>query len=98
MVVEKLCCFIFQRLFQPVFMVKRVEVSNIAVGLLFVLSQYWLYLQTKLMDKQLKELRRILKPGLTRLNWYTLGIVDFAVKCTQVTEHILIHLDKILKV
>ncbi|KAF6017221.1 hypothetical protein EB796_024462 [Bugula neritina] len=37
--------------------------------------------EIKLLDHHLKELRRIMKPGISRLNWYTLGITEFATKC-----------------
>ncbi|KAL7749213.1 hypothetical protein RI367_005365 [Sorochytrium milnesiophthora] len=42
--------------------------------------------EIKLLHNQLLELQRVIKPGLTRLNWTSLGIPDFIAKCTQETN------------
>ena len=39
--------------------------------------------QTQLLSEHLKELKRILKPGVVRLNWNSLGISDFIQKCSS---------------
>ncbi|NXX60600.1 DYH10 protein, partial [Scopus umbretta] len=39
--------------------------------------------ETKLLDDHIKELWRIFKSGHKRLNWNSLGIGDFIVRCTQ---------------
>ncbi|XP_075256614.1 dynein axonemal heavy chain 10-like [Convolutriloba macropyga] len=39
--------------------------------------------ETQLLSEHLKELKRILKPGVVRLNWNSLGISDFIQKCTS---------------
>ena len=39
--------------------------------------------ERKLLQAQLNEMRRVLKPGLSRLNWNSLGIPEFIHKCNQ---------------
>ncbi|KAM6051570.1 dynein axonemal heavy chain 10-like [Theristicus caerulescens] len=39
--------------------------------------------ETKLLDDHIQELRRVFKSGHKRLNWNSLGIGDFIVRCTQ---------------
>ncbi|NWX49365.1 DYH10 protein, partial [Steatornis caripensis] len=39
--------------------------------------------ETKLLDDHIQELRRAFKSGHKRLNWNSLGISDFIVRCTQ---------------
>ncbi|XP_010291294.1 PREDICTED: dynein heavy chain 10, axonemal, partial [Phaethon lepturus] len=39
--------------------------------------------ETKLLDDHIRELWRVLKSGHRRLNWNSLGIGDFIVRCTQ---------------
>ncbi|XP_072163343.1 dynein axonemal heavy chain 10-like [Diadema setosum] len=39
--------------------------------------------ETQLLDEHLKELRRTLKPGHKRLNWNSLGISDYILRCEQ---------------
>ncbi|KAJ3336288.1 Dynein heavy chain 10, axonemal, partial [Gonapodya sp. JEL0774] len=38
--------------------------------------------ERKLLGSHIMELRRVIKPGLTRLNWNSLGIADYIQKCT----------------
>ena len=40
--------------------------------------------EQQLLDAHLKDLQRALKPGEKRLNWNSLGIQDYIVKCEQV--------------
>ena len=37
----------------------------------------------------MKELRRVMRPGIKRLNWNSLGISDFVTKCEAVSGNIL---------
>jgi dynein heavy chain len=39
--------------------------------------------EKKLLAANLNEIRRIIKPGLSRLNWNSLGIPEYLVKCNQ---------------
>ncbi|XP_021268215.1 dynein heavy chain 10, axonemal isoform X2 [Numida meleagris] len=39
--------------------------------------------ETKLLDDHIQELWRVFKPGQRRLNWNSLGIADFIVRCKQ---------------
>ncbi|XP_071945421.1 dynein axonemal heavy chain 10-like [Antedon mediterranea] len=39
--------------------------------------------ETQLLEDHMKDLRRTLKPGYRRLNWNSLGIYDYIVKCGQ---------------
>ncbi|KAI9144584.1 dynein heavy chain and region D6 of dynein motor-domain-containing protein [Paraphysoderma sedebokerense] len=39
--------------------------------------------ERKLLTNHVNELRRVMKPGLTRLNWTSLGIPDFISRCNQ---------------
>ena len=39
--------------------------------------------EKKLLLSHISELKRVLKPGFTRLNWNSLGIPDFNSRCTQ---------------
>lgn len=39
--------------------------------------------ERKLLQSHLSEVKRVMKPGLTRLNWNSLGIPEFIHKCTQ---------------
>ncbi|NXL10089.1 DYH10 protein, partial [Mesembrinibis cayennensis] len=39
--------------------------------------------ETKLLDDHIQELQRVFKSGHKRLNWNSLGIGDFIVRCTQ---------------
>lgn len=40
--------------------------------------------EQQLLEIHLKDLQRALKPGEKRLNWNSLGIQDYIVKCEQV--------------
>jgi len=40
------------------------------------------------LESHIKDLQRALKPGEKRLNWNSLGIHDYIVKCEQVSEHL----------
>ncbi|EDO35852.1 predicted protein [Nematostella vectensis] len=39
--------------------------------------------ETQLLDDNIKELKRVLKPGSKRLNWNSLGISDYVTRCGQ---------------
>lgn len=39
--------------------------------------------ETQLLEDQIKELKRVLKPGAKRLNWNSLGISDYITRCGQ---------------
>ena len=41
--------------------------------------------ETQLLDEQLHELKRTIRPGAKRLNWNALGIIDYLSKCNSVT-------------
>ncbi len=40
--------------------------------------------ETSLLDEQLHELKRTIRPGAKRLNWNALGIHDYLAKCNSV--------------
>ena len=40
--------------------------------------------EMELLDEQLHELKRTIRPGAKRLNWNALGIVDYLGKCNSV--------------
>ena len=40
-------------------------------------------IERKLLSSQITDLKRAMSPGLTRLNWNSLGIAEFTVKCNQ---------------
>ncbi len=40
--------------------------------------------QAALLEEDMKDLRRVLRPGAKRLNWNSLGINDFVSKCDSV--------------
>lgn len=39
--------------------------------------------EKKLLHSNLNDIKRIIKPGLSRLNWNSLGIPEYLVKCNQ---------------
>jgi dynein heavy chain len=41
--------------------------------------------EANLLQSHIVELKRVMKPGFTRLNWNSLGIPDFIARCNQVT-------------
>ena len=41
--------------------------------------------QAQLLEEHMRDLRRMLRPGAKRLNWNSLGINDFVVKCESVS-------------
>ena len=41
------------------------------------------FLQTELLNMQIQTLQRVLKPGMKRLNWNSLGITDYVSRCEQ---------------
>lgn len=42
--------------------------------------------ESNLLVDHIKELRRVIRPGAKRLNWSSLGIADFIVKCETVSR------------
>ena len=42
--------------------------------------------ERKLLMEQIQELKRVMKPGFSRLNWNSLGIPDFISRCNQVCQ------------
>lgn len=42
--------------------------------------------EKKLLMEQIQELKRVMKPGFSRLNWNSLGIPDFISRCTIVSS------------
>jgi dynein heavy chain len=40
--------------------------------------------EERMMASHLNHIRKVLRPGLTRINWSSLGIADFVNKTTQV--------------
>lgn len=38
-----------------------------------------------LLEEHMRELRRVIRPGAKRLNWNSLGITDFVLKCAAVS-------------
>ena len=45
------------------------------------------FLKYQLLENHIKELQRVLKPGEKRLNWNSLGIHDYIVKCELVSTY-----------
>ena len=43
--------------------------------------------ERKLLQSNVAELKRVMKPGFTRLNWNSLGIHEFIQRCNQVSWH-----------
>ena len=41
-------------------------------------------IEKKLLQQHLSELKRVMKPGFTRLNWNSLGIPEFIARCNVV--------------
>lgn len=60
---------------------------NYVEGLRFMLSRYHALLssldqaETSLLEDHMRDLRRVIRPGSKRLNWNSLGINDFVLKC-----------------
>lgn len=57
---------------------------------LFCLIRFWIILlwilfQTSLLEDHMRDLRRVIRPGSKRLNWNSLGINDFVLKCRNVS-------------
>ena len=41
-------------------------------------------MQAQLLEEHMRDLRRVIRPGAKRLNWNSLGISDFIIKCDAV--------------
>lgn len=49
--------------------------------LLYCNYYFNLYSQANLLEDHIRDLRRVIRPGFKRLNWNSLGINEFVLKC-----------------
>ena len=53
-----------------------------------MLFEVLIIFQATLLDDHMRDLRRVIRPGSKRLNWNSLGIGDFIIKCENVCMRI----------
>ena len=64
--------------------------NKIVEGLTAIIDSYHRVLKSlepieiKILNEEIKEIKRIIRPGLRRLNWNSLGISDYIEKCRLV--------------